>query len=58
MTPTEILDALRQLPPTERLEVLEAALRMIQEEMAESGAPHPKEPEQKMAQAREPLTPL
>lgn len=54
MTPIEILDALSRLPPAERLQVLEAALRMAREEMAQGAAPSSwGTPEQKMAQARE-----
>lgn len=63
MSPTEILEALSRLPPAERLEVLEAALRLTREEMAQGTAlrrsgPLPastEKPEQKMAQARERL---
>jgi hypothetical protein len=41
MTPVEILDALSRLPIAERLLVLEAALRMTREEMAQGAAPPP-----------------
>ncbi len=56
MTPIEILDALSRLPPAERPLVLEAALHMTREEMAQGAVPPEQSaPEQKMAQAREHL---
>lgn len=41
MTPVEILDALSRLPIAERLLILEAALHMTREEMAQGAAQPP-----------------
>lgn len=56
MTKTEILQALKQMTTEERLEIIEAATRMVREEI-EQKARHKAEREQQLAAAAEAALP-
>jgi hypothetical protein len=58
MTPAEILEELRKLPPSERLGIIEAALHLTRQEMQQiEQSPHWAEEQRQLALAAQTLLP-